>query len=219
MKKALEIAAVLTLSTVMALMLALTLAVHHLDRELGMTMRAIHASADETALTMRNLRNATATWKEASERSIDMEVQAKADLETFQTLVGHTDFELNQQVLPRLRAAIAANSAQLVELEKTSTVTLTEFSQNSTATLRQSQGLLASLNRTSNDPMIAATLHNVEVLTSSLDETSANLAGTSKDLEDVADKFRETYLKPQKVAWELLKTLIGMGGSMAQMVK
>ena len=212
MKPLLQASAAAALISVTVFALTLTVAVEHIQPQVLMTLRGLHASANETALTMRNLRDATAEWKEASKRSTEVELQAKADLVKFGAFVDHTDFELNSQVLPGLRGAIAANSDQLVGLEKTSAETLQQFSRDSSATLAQSKSLLDQLNQDASDPAIHSTLEHV-------DATTANIAGTSKDLKDVADKFRNDYLKPQKFAWELLKQLAGMGGSVAQMVK
>ena len=118
--------------------------------------------------------------------------------------------DLHQQTLPAMNRAIAdADSAELQigQAVATSTKKLDPSLDNlNAATTQLALQLPTILNRTD------ATAANVQ-------QSTANLAAATQDVKQVADKFREDYLKPQKLAWSLLKELIGLGGSMAQMVK
>jgi hypothetical protein len=107
---------------------------------------------------------------------------------------------------------IKAQNSSMLETQAQLRATLFNFSRDSSATLAQSKNLLDQLNQDAADPAIHSSLEQIQLVTT-------NVAGTSKDLKDVADKFRNDYLKPQKFAWELLKSLAGMGGSVSQMVK
>jgi methyl-accepting chemotaxis protein len=76
------------------------------------------------------------------------------------------------------------------------------------------------------NPAIQHSLEHLDEATASvaasaqhIDTGTASMAAIAKDGQDVADKFRNDYMKPQKFAWQLLKELVGLGGSFAQMVK
>lgn len=107
---------------------------------------------------------------------------------------------------------VKAQNTSLLDTQTQLRTSLSQFSRDSSATLAQSKSLLDQLNQDASNPAIPSTLQHV-------DETAAHVAGASKNVEDVTEKFRNDYLKPQKFAWELLKSLAGMGGSVAQMVK
>jgi hypothetical protein len=216
MKLALHLAGILALLSVGWLCLTLSATVQRLEPQVSMTLRGLHASANETALTMKNVREGTLEWKKASQAqalySTEAAAQLKRDLVDIDALVKRTDAQLNDGVLPDLAHAVTHQDAELAATQAQVRITLFNFSRDSSATLAQSKNLLDQLDQDASDPAIHSSLEQIQLVTT-------NVAGTSKDLKDVADKFRNDYLKPQKFAWELLKSLAGMGGSVASMVK
>lgn len=226
MKTILQASGVVALLAFTVLVVSLTVAVWHVDAQVGvlgnqvsLTLRGLHASANETALTMHNLREATAVWKEASKRSIDVEVQAKADLVRFENLIRHTDFQLNEQVLPQIKKTIEENSTQLIELEKTTSESVVKITANSDTLTKQASIVMTAAADNLTDPNIKATLQNVKDTSDSTAIASKEIAASLTDVRQMADKARETYLKPVNLWWSLVKQFAGFGGSIAQMAK
>ena len=111
-------------------------------------------------------------------------------------------------------------NAALVERQATAAIADLQVSLGELApAVKAATETLANTAKLTGDPAIAGSLAHLDAATGDLAIVTQNLAGISKDGKDVADKVRNDYLKPQKFAWELVKQLAGLGGSLAQMVK
>lgn len=196
MKTVLQIAATLALISAAVLLMALASAVAHLEPEFQMTLRGVHASANETALTMRNVREATLEWKKASQAQAANATETTArlaeNLRHLDAFLKHTDRQLNEVVLPQLAAAVAHQDAQLTATQTQARASLEQFSRDSATTLDQSKLLLSQMSQDATDPAIHLSLQHIEALT-------ANAAGTAKNLQDttaVLEKYTERLTKP-----------------------
>jgi len=158
-------------------------------------------------------------WKAQSES------QAKSSTETFQnlsaaasslnSLISSTNKNLNLTLLPSLSKAISDQNTALLTSEKDLQDNLAAIGQVTVG----AQQTIADADKAITDPAIKVSLSNLAEATKQLDIGMEQTTAIAADGRQVADKFRETYLKPQKFAWELLKQLVGLGGSMAQMIK
>jgi hypothetical protein len=176
------------------------------------TLRDFHATVLEAGLTLKNLREASLAWEQSSKeqsanttRAISHVDAAVVQLSSF---ISRTDSSINVNVLPALTqmlndqnvALLTAQSALRADLERANIV-------------------LADADAQISDPAIKQSLQNLAEGTKQLADSSVQMTAIATDGRQVADKFRETYLKPRNVALSILKTLIGLGGSMAQMIK
>lgn len=82
--------------------------------------------------------------------------------------------------------------------------------------LRRSSASLADV---AGDPNIPVTLAKIRETTENTDRAMGQLADIVTDGRQVADKARETYLKPVNLWWGLVRTLLPLAGSAAQVVK
>jgi hypothetical protein len=179
------------------------------------TARDLHATILEAGLTLRNVREASAEWKRASQNSTATAQHADAVIRDLDKFIKRTDFQLNSQVLPKLGTAIEANSTQLLELEKASRDAIAE----SNTAMIHITAMIDTARLQLTDPAIAQSLQNIETTSAHLSESSDEATRAITDLRLMADKLRETYLKPVNAWWAVLKEIIGIGGSLAQMIK
>lgn len=216
MKETIKIACILAVSTLFCLVLW---DIHKLTGKATQAIEDIDRATVIVAGAATNVEKGARAWKENSE------AQAKSSTEAFQNLnrtaisannlLTSTNNSLNSRLLPSLSQAIEEQNRALLKTQGDLQASLGGIAQ-ATA---QTQRILADVDRDITNPSIGITLHNIEDSSNHVSESTAHLARITKDGQDVADKFRNDYMKPQKFAWELLKQLIGIGGSMAQMVK
>lgn len=206
--------AALTVLTVILVMVALF--IPRLTSKVDYTIDNANRAIRESAETAANLRHATAEWERASQaqavNATAASLAAKKSFEDFDAMVRRTDFQLNEQVLPQIGQAIATNSAQLVELQKTSTESFGRIANDADQLTADANEAMTAATRHLEDPTIDGALKNLE-------KTSAETAATATDIRQVADKIRADYLHPSKFLWSLVKELAGFGGSIAQMMK
>jgi len=144
----------------------------------------------------------TALVKKA-QPAMDNLVQTTADLDT---AVKHTD-----QAIQQLNTLFAGGTATIGELQ---------------AAIHQVNDVIGDLDQVVghlDDKVTDPTLKNI---VANFDKTAQNaatsmeqLAAIATDGRQVADKARETYLKPVNLWWGLVKTLLPLAGSAAQVVK
>lgn len=216
MKLALQLVGILALAVLCVLMGEMAWTTHRIRPKLEVTISNIDRTVIIVGVAATHFEKASAVWEASSKQQAEETTAAMRSISStavaYGDLARKTNLSLNTQIFPALMATINSQDSQLTETQTQLRTTLSQFSRDSSATLAQSKSFLDQLSQDASDPAIHSTLVNV-------DATATNIAGTSKDVKDVADKFRNDYLKPQKFAWELLKSLAGMGGSMAQMVK
>lgn len=86
-------------------------------------------------------------------------------------------------------------------------------------TIERTNKLIADLSAIATDPNIKDTLASISQAGRDAAASVQELLAISKDGHQVADKARETYLKPVTLWWTLVKTLLPLAGSAAQVVK
>jgi hypothetical protein len=85
--------------------------------------------------------------------------------------------------------------------------------------LRQATELVAALQKQATDPSIKLALDSLAAALQNAATGMGELAAAGKDVHQIADKARETYLKPVNLWWGLVKELLPLAGSAAQVVK
>jgi hypothetical protein len=159
-------------------------------------------------------------------------------------LIAHTDITLNgpkghpglipqatvlvqkaQPAMDHLTAA-AAHLDQAIQHTDVAIQNLNALLASGTATMAEVQ---ASVNRVNNlivalqgqvqDPSIKMALDNLAGSAKAMADGMQQLAAASTDVRQIADKARETYLKPVNLWWGLVKELLPLAGSAAQVVK
>ena len=125
------------------------------------------------------------------------------------------DRSLNDKLVPGISAALQST----VDLERVSSSSLGE----ATAALRPS---LENLSRASAaaadamaDPGIRDAIKHLDAAAASTDDSVRELDQSLTDVRQMADKARATYLKPVNLWWGLVKELLPLAGSAAQVVK
>lgn len=151
--------------------------------------------------------------------------QVQRTVVDLKNLIGRTDTALNGG--PTGRGAIAqlndalASTADLTkhaanDLDGTTAQLqpiLADLGTGAAAFAKQTPGILSNLSDTSAQTVIVA--RNTA-------DGTAHLSATTKDIQDVADSFRNDYLKPRNRIWLYFRTLVGLGsqaGNIAGLAK
>jgi hypothetical protein len=159
-------------------------------------------------------------------------------------LIAHTDITLNgpkghpglipqatvlvqktQPVMDHLSEAAADLDATIRGIDAT-IQNLNALLASGTATMGEVQASLARVNALIvalqgqvSDPSIKTALDNLSVSAKAMADGMQQLAAASTDVRQIADKARDTYLKPVNLWWGLVKELLPLAGSAAQVVK
>jgi len=189
--------------------------VHGLIRDARVTIRGadpILGNINQAAADLSGMTKVAGSAMAAETGKIDVTIDearkdgraSRAALDSFRQVL----IDVHQQVVPQAMQ------------------TLQHFDSNESLLMEELKPPIFNLNRgaaaladAASDPSIKLSLANAADATGSGALAMKHLEGITLDGQQVADQFRTTYLKPQKFAWALLKELIGLGGSMAQMVK
>jgi hypothetical protein len=111
----------------------------------------------------------------------------------------HTDGAIQS-----LNALLASGTATMAEVQ---------------SSLKRVNDLIVALQGQVSDPSIRTALDNLAAAGKSMADGMQQLAAASTDVRQIADKARETYLKPVNLWWGLVKELLPLAGSAAQVVK
>lgn len=192
---------------------------HKLAGKATLTVENVDRAAIAAGAAAGNVEKASRAWQDASEAQTKL--VAKTFINVNRAVVSanvflrSTNKQLNSQLLPALSNAVNQQNEALLINQHRLGDDLSQISQATTSL----QGTIADGQVILTDPAIKQSLENLALAAQNTAEGTKQLSLTAEDTRQVADKFRETYLKPQKFAWELLKSLVGMGGSFAQMIK
>ena len=125
------------------------------------------------------------------------------------------DRSINDQLVPRFAAALQST----IDLERVS-------SDSVGGTAIQLRPAIENLSRASAaaadamaDPGIRDAIKHLDATSVSLDGSVQQLDASMTDVRQMADKARATYLKPVNLWWGLVKELLPLAGSAAQVVK
>jgi hypothetical protein len=106
--------------------------------------------------------------------------------------------------IQNLNALLASGTATMAEIQ---------------ASLKRVNDLIVALEGQVSDPSIKIALDNLAGSAKAMADGMTQLAAASTDVRQIADKARETYLKPVNLWWGLVKELLPLAGSAAQVLK
>jgi hypothetical protein len=123
-----------------------------------------------------------------------------------------------QPVADNLAAAAGHLDQAIVDLDtliKTGSVSLEELQESQ----RRIDLLIADVDAQVTDPHVKQLLADLADAVRDGAKATNQFAAIATDGRQIADKARETYLKPVNLWWGLVKTLLPLAGSAAQIVK
>lgn len=143
-------------------------------------------------------------WKDASAEQTKQTTLAmsrvSAAAEGLSSLVSHTDSSLNSVLLPTLTDSIKSQNAALLSTEDSLQQNLLQ----TRSAGEQLQATLATADKVLGDPRIPESLQNIA-------DGTKHLSASTADVQQVADKFRDDFVKPKNRAWAYVKALLGLG--------
>jgi uncharacterized protein len=183
------------------------------------TLRDMHVTVLEAGLTLKNLREATQAWRDSSDAQIkaskELLARGNKSLTSLDVMIKNTDKNLNQLLLPEIAGAVERQDKSLLLIEDRLSVSVAEMTRATIAL----EKTLSDADKIVTDPKITeASMQLAEAskeLTASLEETHKAVT----DVRLIADKARETYLKPVNIWWAVVKELLPLAGSAAQVIK
>lgn len=141
-------------------------------------VRDTHTAVIEAALTLKNLREASATWKKASEEQARETTLAMSNVtaaaEKFSGLISRTDNSLNSRLLPALTKLAEDQNAALLKSQAALQVNLAEMSQAT----QQAQKVLDDADAQIASPQVKLTLDNVAASSENLAKATADASAT-----------------------------------------
>ena len=189
------------------------------------SLRDSHATILEAGLTLKNVREASDEWKNASKAQAQQSTEVLADtrktLERLRLFIAHADGDTGQF----LAAAAGAVEHQDGELS----FTQAQFRQNLVELQKATVSLdmaIEDVDRTIADPKIRETIAHLDDSSAELNRSMAQLTkllddsdATAADVRRVADKVADEYTKTRNLAWALFKELLGLGSQAVQFAK
>jgi hypothetical protein len=206
--RALQILALAALTGVLCL---LAVILYEARPVIKTTLRDAHITVLEIGLSAKNLREASAEWKKASEaqaqQATETERQAAKSLRDLDAMIQRTDRSVNDELVPRLVAA--------AEAAGNLTNSAASGLQDTVEGLRPTLGNLARASTaaadTLSDPHIGNALRNLDATSVAVAGAAHHVEGVTEDMQQVANRFRDDYLKPANRAWATVKAILGLG--------
>ena len=179
--------------------------------KLTQTLTDINRTVIVAGVTMSEVQKGALEWQRASRTQAQQVSQAMVHISETATAFGSfartveksssTTLDRASSLLDQQNEALLGNQARLsANLDALHDAT------------ERFAGLIDAGTAQVSNPAISSSLASLDIATS---EFSATLT----DLRQVADKARETYLKPVNLWWGLVKELLPLAGSAAQVVK
>ena len=170
-------------------------------------LRAVHATTLEAGLTLKNIREASAEWKKASQAQAQQSTALLA--ESHQTLasIQRVADSLDATVIPAITFAVSEQNQSLLETQAKLRANL-DAMQQATAQLQQT---LASANSVIGDPALKQSIDNLQAASAQTAAAMQNLAASTNDARIVADAFKSDFVRPKNRAWAYVKAILGLG--------
>lgn len=193
-----------------------------------------HSIGPVFSTTLSNINDTSLTVKQNSGAELQEMKKAAAGASD---LFRHTDDSLNGRkahpgLIPQLTTLMLKSQAAMDNLNA-SILHLDALIQSGGATMQEMQATvsqfrksIADLDAIITDPKIRETLNNLALASAEMAATLKQLnallvsgTSTAEDIRQVADKYREEYVKARNIFWSLFKELLPLAGSAAQVVK
>jgi hypothetical protein len=209
-----EVAAFCCLCALTFLAVELARAVYSVNKEIPGYERQVSGlltDADRTTIiiagTATNIEKSTRQWKDQSLSQSQAATRATILLNTDLGQLGTLLATANSTLLKQ-DASLSALEAQagqsIADTQAQLQPSLLSLSQATTTLAKESGPILQSINDSSAQLVLSS--QHIASGTNHID-------ATTKDVQDVADAFRNDYLKPRNRAWAYFKAIIGIAGT------
>lgn len=186
---------------------------------LNRSLVTLNATLAATQPVIKNFDDATATakgaaveqrkyWQMSSKQTYKAITDAKG-------LIARTDISLNRVLVPRIDATLKAQSESMLETQASLRSEIAAAQETTIA----GQKVLEVANVHLADPNIKESLANLNDSAKNLSASMEQFRAILTDGRQMADKARETYMKPVNLWWGLVKTFLPLAGSAAQVAK
>lgn len=180
--------------------------------------RATTAAIREIALAAKEVREGATIWKKASldQSSAITSVAQNATVAVRQLSRSASAIEKSSTaLLSELTRDANEQNSQLLLNQEQARMNLREL-QAATGDLQQA---LKDADAQISDPAIASTLQNVDAATKNAAEGLGEATKALTDVRQIADKARETYLRPVNLWWAAVQKLLGIGPPIVTAIK
>jgi len=172
----------------------------------------------ESSQTMDEVRKAATTWEKSSQAQAQETTTAmsnvSAAVKQFTISVSRTQDSISG-LLSTTHSAISQQNASLLETQ----VALRQSLISTQKASEQAQKVLVDLDKQVSSPDIQIALDSLAATSQNAAESTKQVQLAITDVRQMADKARETYLKPVNLWWALIKEFLPLAGSAAQVVK
>lgn len=182
------------------------------------TLRDAHVVILEVGLTAKNLREASKVWKQASQDQASAVTSAMQNVNVVAKQLSQSASALEKSstaLLNELTRDANEQNAQLLVNQRQLQKNL-EGIQAATGELRQT---LQTANAQIGNPAIAETLQHLDEASDNAAQGLGEVTKAVTDVRQIADKARETYLRPVNLWWALTQKILGIGPPIVTAIK
>jgi DNA-binding transcriptional MerR regulator len=181
------------------------------------TLRDVHITILEAGLTLKNLREASEAWKQASQQQISSTTKVLSSVDAavarFTSFVSSTDNSLNSNFLPTLSTTVREQNRALLESQKD----LQENLAGIVSATQQLQKTLADADAQISNPAIKESLEHLTIATADAAEATKHLANITAAGERTAAYYEKRLTTPQSF-FKTLAQFILQAGSQARIL-
>jgi len=201
----------LALAFVCAILAPIAYELYHQRPAFESDVRRASALIGRAEETMKNFKEATTEWKNASQKQSESATRAlsstRETLASLNSLVKRTDASLNESVLPSLASAVTSQNQALLTTQADLQAELSLMAQ-ATA---EAQKVLADADAQISSPDVKIALDNFAASSQNLSAATAEGAASMKDVHLALDyeiKQLEAPVTKAKVAWNFALNII-----------
>jgi hypothetical protein len=219
LKLALQITGLLALLLVGWLAGECAWSVHSIRPKLAVTISNIDRATIAAGAAAGNLERASRAWEKASTSQAVKVTEAMQSVNaaagSFTTFVSKTDNSLNGLLAPSLTRLVQQQNQALLESQEKLQQGLVQIAQ----TTQQANKTLVDLDAQLASPEIPKALESLAESSANAAKATSEGAATMTDIRQIADKARETYLKPVNLWWVVFKQVVGYGPPIVTAIK
>lgn len=201
----------LALAALIAVLCVVVVILYQLRPKLLVTVSNVDRAVIALGAAASNVEQGAREWKKASsaqaQQATNTETQAAQSLLDLDAMIRRTNRSVNDELAPKLSAAVDGS----VVLIRQATADLDTTTQRAADSFIALDRVLSSAASTVGDPHIREAIERLDEAAAGVDVSTQHLAGVTKDVQIVADKFKDDYVKPANRAWVVFKALLGLG--------
>jgi hypothetical protein len=175
------------------------------------TLRDTHVTILEAGLTLKNLREASEEWKQASKDQASATTQAMYDVSAaankLTIFVSRTDDSVNSKIIPKLSMALEQQNSALLQSQSDLQANLAQMLQAT----QQLQQTLSDADAVIADPKIKESLDHLATATENASEAMHHVSGITEAGENTARYYEHRLTSPQSFFKTLLEAMLQLG--------